>query len=32
VTIFLGPAITSDGAPLTRVYQIRLLEGFKGYR
>jgi 4-amino-4-deoxy-L-arabinose transferase-like glycosyltransferase len=32
VTIFLGPATTSGGAPLTRVYQIRLLEGFKGYR
>ena len=32
VTIFLGPPIHKGGEPLTRTYQIRLLEGFKGYR
>jgi len=31
VTIFLGPPIHKGGEPLTRTYQIRLLEGFKGY-
>jgi 4-amino-4-deoxy-L-arabinose transferase-like glycosyltransferase len=32
VTIFLGPPIKAGGAPLTRVYQIRELSDFKGYR
>jgi len=32
VTIFLGPPIHAGGEPLTRVYQVRLLDGFKGYR
>ncbi|HLI19978.1 MAG TPA: glycosyltransferase family 39 protein [Stellaceae bacterium] len=32
ITIFLGPPIHKGGEPLTRVYQLRLLGGFKGYR
>jgi hypothetical protein len=32
VTIFLGPATYKGGEPLTRVYQIRELSDFKGYR
>jgi 4-amino-4-deoxy-L-arabinose transferase-like glycosyltransferase len=32
VTIFLGPPIKAGGEPLTRVYQIRDLTDFKGYR
>jgi 4-amino-4-deoxy-L-arabinose transferase-like glycosyltransferase len=32
VTIFLGPPTHKGGEPLTRIYQVRLLDGFKGYR
>jgi 4-amino-4-deoxy-L-arabinose transferase-like glycosyltransferase len=32
VTIFLGPPIKAGNEPLTRVYQIRELSDFKGYR
>jgi 4-amino-4-deoxy-L-arabinose transferase-like glycosyltransferase len=32
VTIFLGPPVKAGGEPLTRVYQLRLLGDFKGYR
>jgi 4-amino-4-deoxy-L-arabinose transferase-like glycosyltransferase len=32
VTIFLGPPIKAGNEPLTRVYQIRELSNFKGYR
>jgi 4-amino-4-deoxy-L-arabinose transferase-like glycosyltransferase len=32
VTIFLGPPTHQGGEPLTRIYQVRLFEGFKGYR
>ena len=32
ITIFLGPAIKAGGEPLTRIYQVRLLGDFKGYR
>jgi 4-amino-4-deoxy-L-arabinose transferase-like glycosyltransferase len=32
VTIFLGPPTHAGGEPLTRIYQIRDLTGFKGYR
>ncbi len=32
VTIFLGPATHQGGEPLTRIYQIREISDFKGYR
>jgi 4-amino-4-deoxy-L-arabinose transferase-like glycosyltransferase len=32
ITIFLGPPIRASGEPLTRIYQVRLLGDFKGYR
>ncbi|HEY3916228.1 MAG TPA: glycosyltransferase family 39 protein [Stellaceae bacterium] len=32
ITIFLGPPTKQGQPPLTRVYQVRLLGGFKGYR
>jgi hypothetical protein len=32
ITIFLGPPIKAGGEPLTRIYQVRLLDNFKGYR
>jgi 4-amino-4-deoxy-L-arabinose transferase-like glycosyltransferase len=32
ITIFLGPPIRAGGEPLIRVYQVRLLGDFKGYR
>ena len=32
ITIFLGPPMRAGGEPLTRVYQVRLLDNFKGYR
>ena len=32
ITIFLGPPIRAGGEPLTRIYQVRLLGDFKGYR
>jgi 4-amino-4-deoxy-L-arabinose transferase-like glycosyltransferase len=32
ITIFLGPPINAGGEPLTRIYQVRLLGNFKGYR
>ena len=31
ITIFLGPPIHAGGNPLARIYQVRLLGGFKGY-
>jgi 4-amino-4-deoxy-L-arabinose transferase-like glycosyltransferase len=32
ITIFLGPSVKAGGEPLTRIYQLRLLGDFKGYR
>ena len=32
ITIFLGPPIEAGGEPLTRIYQVRVLGDFKGYR
>ena len=32
ITIFLGPPIKAGGEPLTRIYQVRLLGDFRGYR
>jgi 4-amino-4-deoxy-L-arabinose transferase-like glycosyltransferase len=32
ITIFLGPPTKAGQASLVRVYQIRMLQGFKGYR
>lgn len=32
ITVFLGPPTHKGGEPLTRVYQLRLLGGFKGYQ